>query len=96
MRGAEPDRSRPATASPGIARDSFYAALDWVPPLGWRGGVEARALSKVCVNDVNSDAAAGFAIVNANVGYVARVGARRRSPASRASTTCSAATTPAR
>ena len=40
----------------------------------WRGGVEARALSKVLVNDANSDAAAGFAIVNANVGYVARVG----------------------
>jgi iron complex outermembrane receptor protein len=59
---------------PGIARDSLYGALGWVPPVGWRGGVEARALSKVWVNDVNSDAAAGFAVVNANVGYVARVG----------------------
>jgi iron complex outermembrane receptor protein len=59
---------------PGIARDSLYGALAWVPPLGWRAGVEARALSKVWVNDANSDAAAGFAIVNANVGYVARVG----------------------
>jgi iron complex outermembrane receptor protein len=59
---------------PGIARDSLYGALGWVPPSGWRGGVEARALSKVWVNDANSDAAAGFATVNANVGYVARVG----------------------
>ena len=46
-----------------------------MPPRGWRGGVEARALSKVWVNDANSDAAAGFAILNASVGYVARVGA---------------------
>jgi len=60
---------------PGIARDSVYGAVGWVPPSGWRGGVEARALSKVWVNDVNSDAAAGFATVNASVGYVARVGA---------------------
>jgi len=59
---------------PGIARDSFYGALGWVPPSGLRGGVEARALSKVWVNDVNSDAAAGYATVNANIGYVARLG----------------------
>ena len=44
------------------------------PPRGWRAGVEARALSRVWVNDANADAAAGFAVVNANVGYVARVG----------------------
>ncbi len=59
---------------PGIARDSLYGALAWAPPLGWRGGVEARALSRVWVNDGNSDAASGYAVVNANVGYVARVG----------------------
>ncbi|MEO5844710.1 MAG: TonB-dependent receptor [Caldimonas sp.] len=59
---------------PGIARDSLYGALAWAPPLGWRGGVEARALSRVWVNDANSDAASGFAVVNANVGYVARLG----------------------
>jgi len=59
---------------PGIARDSGYGAVAWAPPAGWRGGVEARALSKVWVNDVNSDAAAGFATVGANVGYLARIG----------------------
>ena len=58
---------------PGIARDSLYGALAWAPALGWRGGMEARALSRVWVNDANSDAAAGFAVVNVNVGYVARV-----------------------
>ncbi|MGZ8261136.1 MAG: TonB-dependent siderophore receptor, partial [Caldimonas sp.] len=41
---------------------------------GWRAGVEARALGKVWVNDANTDAAPGFAVVSANVGYLARVG----------------------
>jgi iron complex outermembrane receptor protein len=72
---AAPNLTVPAGNSiPGIARDSGYGAIAWAPPAGWRGGVEARALSKVWVNDVNSDAAAGFATVGANVGYVARVG----------------------
>jgi iron complex outermembrane recepter protein len=60
---------------PGIARSSFYAALAWAPPLGWRGGVEARALSKVWVNDANADAAAGYATAAVNLGYLARFGA---------------------
>ncbi|HSC62577.1 MAG TPA: TonB-dependent receptor [Caldimonas sp.] len=59
---------------PGIAGDSAYGAIAWAPPRGLRGGIEARALSKVWVNDANSDAAAGFATFGANVGYVARVG----------------------
>jgi len=57
---------------PGIAGESLYGALAWAPPLGWRGGIEARALGRVWVNDTNTDAAAGFAVFNANVGYVAR------------------------
>ena len=81
---------------PGIARDSLYGALGWAPPLGWRGGVEARALSKVWVNDANSDAAAGFATVNAERRLRRRASAAWTSPASRASTTCSAAATSAR
>jgi iron complex outermembrane receptor protein len=59
---------------PGIARSVLHTTLAWAPPLGWRAGVEARALSKVYVNDANSDAAPSFAVVNANVGYLARVG----------------------
>ena len=59
---------------PGIAANSFYATLAWTPPLGWRGGVEARALSKVWVNDANSDTAAGFATYGAYLGYLARIG----------------------
>ncbi|HWK83008.1 MAG TPA: TonB-dependent siderophore receptor, partial [Caldimonas sp.] len=42
---------------------------------GWRGAIEGRALSRVWVNDANSDAAAGYAIASASLGYLARVGA---------------------
>jgi iron complex outermembrane recepter protein len=59
---------------PGIARSTLYGALVWAPPQGWRGGVDARALSRVWVNDVNSDAASGFTVASANVGYLARFG----------------------
>ncbi len=59
---------------PGVAQTAFYSALAWAPPLGWRAGAEFRALSKVYVNDVNSDAAAGFGIVNLNVGWLAKAG----------------------
>ena len=59
---------------PGVARSALYAALGWAPPQGWRGGVEGRALSRVWVNDLNSDAASGFATASANLGYVAHVG----------------------
>lgn len=59
---------------PGVARSSLFAALNWSPPVGWRGGVEARALSQVSVNDANSDAAAGYAIASANLGYALNVG----------------------
>ncbi len=60
---------------PGIASNSFYASLAWTPPLGWRGGLEARALSKVWVNDANTDAAAGYATFSGYLGYLARIGA---------------------
>ena len=59
---------------PGIARSALYGALSWAPPQGWRGALEGRALSRVWVNDANSDAASGFAIASANLGYLARLG----------------------
>jgi iron complex outermembrane receptor protein len=56
---------------PGLARASLYAALGWQPPQGWRGGVEGRFLSRVVVNDTNSDAAPAYLTASANAGYVA-------------------------
>ncbi|MDR7335129.1 TonB-dependent receptor [Roseateles asaccharophilus] len=59
---------------PGIARTSLFGALTWQPMGGWRIGAEARALSKVYVNDLNNDAAPGYATLAAHVGYQVSVG----------------------
>ena len=59
---------------PGIARGSLFAALNWAPPTGLRGGVEARYVTGVFVNDLNSDAAPRYAVAAANVGYVVNAG----------------------
>lgn len=55
---------------PGTARNALAAEMGWRPPTGWRAGVDARYLGSVAVNDVNSDAAASFVTLGANVGYV--------------------------
>ncbi len=60
---------------PGIARTAVYGALTWLPMGGWRLGAEARSLSKVYVNDLNSDAAPGFAALVAYGGYQLSLGA---------------------
>ena len=54
---------------PGIARTALAMEAGWRPARGWRGGVEARYLGKVAVNDLNSDAAASFVTAAAHVGY---------------------------
>jgi iron complex outermembrane recepter protein len=59
---------------PGIARTSVHAALNWQPGGGWRAGLEARALGKVHVNDLNSDAAPGYATLAAHAGYQLSIG----------------------
>jgi iron complex outermembrane recepter protein len=60
---------------PGVARNALFAALAWAPPEGWRAGVEARALSRVFVNDTNSDAASSFVTANVSAGYQLPLGA---------------------
>ncbi len=59
---------------PGIARGALFAALNWASPAGWRAGIEARYLSSVLVNDLNSDAAPRYATAAANVGYLLNLG----------------------
>ncbi len=59
---------------PGIARGSVYGALTWQPARGWRFGAEARALSQVAVNDLNTDAAPGHATLAASAGYQLSLG----------------------
>ena len=55
---------------PGVARNALFAALNWAPPRGWRASVEAKALSRVFVNDTNADAAASFVVANVSAGYL--------------------------
>jgi len=59
---------------PGIARSALALEAGWRPARGWRGGVEARHLGSVFVNDLNSDAAASFVVAAAHVGYAVEVG----------------------
>jgi iron complex outermembrane receptor protein len=61
-------------AIPGVARTGLFASLSWATPLGWQTGIEGRYTSKVWVNDANSDAAGGYAVLGAHVAYVAVLG----------------------
>lgn len=59
---------------PGIARQSAYAALRWAPPQGFHAGVEGRYLSRIYVNDANSDSASGYFIAALSAGYLWQAG----------------------
>ncbi|MBJ2159449.1 TonB-dependent receptor [Variovorax sp. IB41] len=55
---------------PGIARQSLFASLGWVPPEGWRAGIEMRALGRIQANDVNTASAPGYAVAALYAGYL--------------------------
>ena len=59
---------------PGIARSALALEAGWRPAQGWRGGLEARWLGDVPVNDLNSDSAAAFFTAAAHVGYLFEAG----------------------
>ena len=72
---ATPNQLIPAgNRIPGIAKGVLYAALNWAPASGLRGGLEARYLTRVYVNDANSDAAPAYTVAAANLGYVLNAG----------------------
>jgi iron complex outermembrane receptor protein len=54
---------------PGIARNSLYASLGWLPEQGWYAGGEVRYLSRIQANDANSASAPGYTTVGLNTGY---------------------------
>ena len=60
---------------PGTASRSLFASVGWVPPQGWRGGIEARWLGNVKANDANDATAAGGGLLGAYAGYLLRAGA---------------------
>ncbi len=55
---------------PGIARQALFASLGWVPPQGWRAGVELRGLSRIQADDRNAAGAPGYAVASLYAGYV--------------------------
>lgn len=73
---ATPNLAIPAgNRIPGIARGAAFASVAWVPPTGWRGGLEARHLTGVPVNDANTDAAPAYTLLAGHVGHVMQAGA---------------------
>ena len=58
---------------PGIAEHAAYLGADYAPEQGWQAGAGVRALSKVYVNDANSEAAPGFLTADIHAGYVWRL-----------------------
>ena len=60
---------------PGIARTALSGSLAWQPAGGLRLALEGRALSRVWVNDGNTDAAAGHATLAAAASHQFELGA---------------------
>lgn len=59
---------------PGIAQNALYASLGWMPEEGFRAGIEGRYLSKIEVNDGNTEAAPAYFVAGIHAGYVWRTG----------------------
>ncbi len=55
---------------PGVPESDFYAVLRYGGALGWNASVEANAASNVAVNDLNTQYAPGYGIINLSGGYV--------------------------
>ena len=55
---------------PGTYKQQLYGEMSWrYPDLNFKTALEARVNSKVFINDVNSDAAPGYAIANIRAGF---------------------------
>jgi iron complex outermembrane receptor protein len=60
---------------PGVAQGSVYGELSWRRGQpGWAATLEARYSDKVSVNDIASDAAPSYTVVNASAAYRALIG----------------------
>lgn len=54
---------------PGIAKNMFYTHLDYQPETGWYAGADLRYLSKIAVNDSNSEYAPAWTVTGLYTGY---------------------------
>jgi iron complex outermembrane receptor protein len=59
---------------PGIPEQTLYGAFSWTHFQHWRADAEARYLTKVFVNDQNSDSAASYSIASLSGSYLTKVG----------------------
>ncbi|MEQ1517635.1 MAG: TonB-dependent receptor, partial [Usitatibacteraceae bacterium] len=65
---------------PGVARSVLTTELRWRhQPSGFHAAIEYRASGKVMVNEANADAAAGYGVANARVGFRQEIAAGARS-----------------
>ncbi|HYP70943.1 MAG TPA: TonB-dependent receptor [Variovorax sp.] len=55
---------------PGVAPQAFFASFGYVPPEGWRAGVEARAAARIQANDMNTVSAPGYGVAAIYAGYL--------------------------
>ncbi len=55
---------------PGVPRSDFQAALRYGEKLGWNAALEASAASNVATNDLNTQFAPGYGVINLSGGYV--------------------------
>lgn len=65
---------------PGVPRNIFDGTLRWGGDSGWHAGVDVFAVSAVAVNDANSARAPGYALLGADLGYIAHRGGATLSP----------------
>ena len=54
---------------PGVAKNMFYTHLDYQPDIGWYAGSDLRYLSKIAVNDTNSEYASAWTVAGIYTGY---------------------------
>ena len=54
---------------PGVPESNFYAGVHYGAAQGWNGSLEFLAASNVAVNDLNTQYAPGYGVMNASVGY---------------------------
>ena len=59
---------------PGIPQQTLYGSFSWTHFQHWRADAEARYLTKVFVNDTNSDSAASYSIASLSGSYVTKIG----------------------
>ncbi len=59
---------------PGVPKHSLFADVEYRPSDALSLGLESRLESKAFVDDLNSDAAPGYAVFHARVGYSLRTG----------------------